>query len=166
MELVLIAAVAENNVIGVNGELPWHYTEDLKRFKDLTMGHPVLMGRKTYESIPERYRPLAGRLNMVLSRLKDSFDDGSYVCNSLELALDMLRDENPHLQVIDYSLAFVIGGAHVYERAMPYATRLEITHVHKSYEGDVFFPEIDSRAWVEKTRVDKTEYSFVTYERK
>ena len=168
MDLILIAAVAENNVIGQNGELPWHFAEDMKRFKELTMRHPVIMGRTTYESIPEKYRPLVGRRNIVLSRRDEYRPNGVEVVGALEDALTLV-ERNPRLEFDEQSI-YVIGGAQGYACAMPIATKLEITHIHKSYIGDVYFPVIDKSIWKEVQRVDREEgfekYSFVTYERK
>src|SRR3989344_8940258 len=169
MELILIAAIAQNNVIGLNGELPsWKIPEDIKRFKELTVRHPVIMGRTTYESIPEKYRPLADRRNIVLSRRDEYRPNGVEVVGSLEDAVNLVKC-NPKLE-FDESSIYVIGGAQVYACAMPIATKLEITQIHKSYIGDVYFPVIDKSIWKEVQRVDREEgfekNSFVTYERK
>lgn len=165
MELVLIAAVAENNVIGDKRELPWHYAEDMKRFKELTNGHPVIMGRTTYESIFARLRkPLPGRRNIVLSRREDYNPTSVEVVHSLEDALSLVKC-NPRLEFDENSI-YVIGGGKVYAQAITAASRLEITHIHKSYVGDVRFPVIDKSLWKESVRVDTTDYSFVTYVRR
>ncbi|MDP4012978.1 MAG: dihydrofolate reductase [Candidatus Nanoarchaeia archaeon] len=156
MELILIAAVSENSVIGRDGELPWRYSEDLKRFKQLTLGHAVLMGRKTYESIGS---PLEGRLNIVLTKNKKyEAHDGICLVNSLADAL-FICDENRIDQV------YVIGGEKVYEAALPFADRLELTEIHKKVDGDAFFPKYDKSKWEEINREDKEEYSFVTYKK-
>ncbi|RMF65866.1 MAG: dihydrofolate reductase [Calditrichaeota bacterium] len=134
-ELVLIAAVAEKNrVIGNRGELPWSISEDLKRFKRLTTGHAVLMGRKTFQSILRRLgKPLPHRRNIVLSRSRDfSGYPEVEAYPSFEQALEALREE---------SVVYVIGGAILYEKALPLAHRLELTMVEGDYEGDAFFPE-------------------------
>ncbi len=168
-EIILIAAVAANNVIGQNGELPWRISEDMKRFKDLTMGHPVIMGRKTYESIFERLRkPLPGRRNIVLSTREDYRLDGVEVVGSLEDALALV-ERNPRLEFEENSI-YVIGGASVYAAAMSFASKLEITQIDKSYIGDVYFPMVDKSLWTEMIRLDKwndlDKYSFVTYGRR
>ena len=141
MHLTLIAAVAENGVIGRGGDLPWRLSTDLRRFKRLTMGHAILMGRKTWESIG---RPLPGRTSIVLSSQADYPPgyDGVFVASDLEAALaqaartDCMQDE-----------AFVIGGAQIYAAALPLADRLLLTRVHAVVAGDATFPEVDWRQW-------------------
>jgi dihydrofolate reductase len=164
MELILIAAISENKVIGVDGGLPWKIKEDMKRFKELTTYHPVIMGRKTYESIPQKFRPLPNRHNIVLSRQSDYQDDNIRVAHSLDEAINVCRIEQ--LYGIDYNKAFVIGGESVYNDALPLAKNLEITHVHKKVEGDAFFPKIEHSVWKEIRREDKRDYSFVSYQRR
>lgn len=151
----LIAAVAENGCIGKDGTLPWRIPEDLKRFKELTTGHAVVMGRKTWESIPEAFRPLPGRRNVVVTRRADyPLPDGVLRAASLEEAVASAGND-----------AFVIGGAEIYRAAMPLARRLEITHVRRTVDGDAFFPPIDPAVWKESGRDDRDGFSFVTYER-
>ena len=171
----LIAAVSENNVIGVEGKLPWRLPEDMKRFVTLTTPHPVIMGRVTYESLPKKSRPLPNRQNVVLTSNTSFCEDGVYVARSLEKALHELGDRRLHLEGIDYSKIFIGGGQQVYEAAMGYATSLEITHVHKIVPVGKemrYFPNIDLTQWAEKKREDrpvqgdKPAYSFVTYEKK
>jgi dihydrofolate reductase len=149
MELIIIAAVSENNVIGANGKLPWHISDDLKRFRSLTLGHPVIMGRKTFESIG---RPLDKRLNVVITNQKNYKHDGVVVVHSMKDALAACRGN---------SKAFAIGGKSIFEEALPVARRLELTRVHKKVDGDAFFPEVDWGDWKETAR-----FSFVTFERK
>jgi len=161
MELVIIAAVAENNIIGKDNHLLWHIPEDLKRFKRLTENHPVIMGRKTYESIPEEYRPLLGRLNIVLSR-NSFYECGMISAKSLEEAIKLAESADDGF---DNSMAFIIGGQSVYEQSIGRADRLEITEVHHNYVGDAYFPRINSAVWREINRLDKERYSFVTYVR-
>lgn len=132
----IIVAIAENNAIGKNNDLLWHIPEDLKRFKKLTTGHSVIMGKKTYESLPRR--PLPNRINIVVTdNPKDNFDQCVMVF-SIEDALNKSdpSDEN-----------FIIGGASIYRQFLPFSDRLYITWVHKSFEADVFFPEIDFSEW-------------------
>ena len=147
MKIVLIAAVAANGTIGHAGKIPWHISDDLKRFKRLTLGHPVIMGRKTYESLG---KPLPGRRNIILTR-----QPGPDHFTSLEAALKSCGDET----------VFIIGGAEVYRQALPVADALYLTHVHRHVEGDTKFPDYDRSQWREANRQDTPEYSFVEYER-
>jgi|GEM_PF-1566982 len=162
MEIVVIAAVSKNGFIGKDGRLPWNIPEDLEHFQKLTIGHPVIMGRKTYESIPNKHRPLKGRVNYVLSRTK-SFEEAVTV-RSIEEALDMIRRKEPQAESIDYSKVFFIGGEKVYEAGMKLADTLEITHIDQVVDGDAKFPEIKSE--FEKVNEEKKQgYSFATYKR-
>ena len=143
--LSLIAAVASNGCIGRGGDLPWYIPEDLRHFKRLTMGRPVIMGRVTYEGIVARLGgPLPGRENIVLSRSGLSLDE----------ALKGRRGE-----------VFVAGGAQIYALALPRADRIYLTRVHRAVEGDAFFPPLDMAAWGEVAREDHDGFSFVTLER-
>lgn len=156
MSITLIAAIAKNNCIGKNGSLPWRIPEDMAHFKDLTMGYPVIMGRKTWESIPEKFRPLPGRHNIVVTRQEAyPLPENVERASSLEEALLMHATED----------LFVIGGAEIYRASMDRADRLEITHVHQDVDGDTFFPEIPEATWHEAAREDHDGFSFVTYER-
>ena len=141
MKLSLIVAIAENGVIGHEGQMPWHLSADLQRFKRLTMGHAILMGRKTWESIGH---PLPGRTSIVISRQTDyqPGHDGVLVAANLDEAL-------AHARTLDNGSdeAFVIGGARVYEISFPRADRLLVTRVHAEPGGDVFFPEVDWSGW-------------------
>ena len=160
MKLVIIVAVAENRVIGNNGKIPWRIPEDMAHFKQLTIPHPVVMGRVTYESIPEKFRPLLHRKNIVLSERRD-FDPKNnevIVCKSISEALEKAGSYDTE--------AHIIGGQKIYEKTIDLANRLEITEVHKSYKGDAFFPEFDRQRWKEVARSDCGEYSFVSYKRK
>ena len=131
MTLSIITAMSQNRVIGNKNRLPWHLPEDLKHFKRLTMGHPVIMGRKTYESIG---RLLPKRQNVILTRDKTYRIEGATVIHSLEEALALFpADEN----------VFVIGGADVYRQALPHVTYIYLTLIHKDVEGDAYFPEVD-----------------------
>ena len=157
MELTIIAAISENGVIGKSGKLPWHYSEDLKRFKQLTLNHSVLMGRKTYESILN-YKgcPLENRTNIVLSSKKYyNSIEGVIFVNSLDEALNKVRGEK----------VYIIGGEKVYRLTLPLANKMEITKIHKIVEGDAFFPEYNKDEWKEVKREDREEYSFLTYKK-
>lgn len=170
-ETVLIAAVAENGVIGKSGDLPFNLRSDLQRFKALTLGHPVLMGRATYESIG---RPLPGRPNIVVSGNPDYRADGCEMAPDLDTALDRAR---MLAEGLGKPAFFVIGGAQIYAQTMDEADRLEITHVQKAVDGPadslVHFPAIDDAVW---TRVseeshpagphDEANMVFATYRRK
>ena len=136
LDIKLIAAMASNRVIGDKGRLPWRIPKDMKRFKDITMGKNVIMGRKTYESIPERYRPLSGRTNIVLSQHYDKEDD-IIVLGSLDEVFDYIKDEE----------SYVIGGESVYKQTMPYANTIELTRLEREVEGDSLFPEFSDAEW-------------------
>lgn len=154
MKLALIVAHAENLTIGKDGKLPWHYSEDLKRFKRLTMGHPVIMGRKTYESIGH---PLPGRRNIVISRTYKF--TGVEVFPSLEKAFKAVSKE---------SVVFIIGGASLYRHSLKTADLLYATVVHEHVTGDVCFPEyrhLIGKTWKETNRQDFGDFSFLDYER-
>lgn len=162
--LTIIAAVAANRVIGKQGELPWYLPEDLARFKALTQGHPVIMGRKTYESILARiHKPLPGRMHFVLTRnlteykIPDEFKEQVVLCSNFDEAVDSAEKLDNEV--------FVIGGEKVFVDALPKADVLELTEVHKDYEGDAYFPEFDPNQW-NKTEQEQGEYSFATYTRK
>ena len=158
-----IVAMSENRVIGRNNQLPWHLPADLKHFKAITTGHPILMGRKTYESIG---KPLPNRTNFVITRDASFQAPGCIVVTSLEAALQQAAE----LQAKEL---FIIGGAQIYQQAMPIIQRLYLTIVHQQFEGDAFFPEFDAqKQWKlrEETRHDADErnacaMSFQMYER-
>lgn len=160
-EIVIVAAVAENNVIGNEGSMPWgRLKEDMKHFRNMTMGHPVIMGRKTFESILSSYgKPLDGRTNIVLTSRRVFQHEGAVVFNRLENALDYTRSLSEK--------SFVIGGQTIYEQTIQLADCLEITKIKGRYEGDKYFPEIDMDIWrliaVENT--DKN-YDFLSYRRR
>src|ERR1700728_3113269 len=139
-EIVLVVAIADNGVIGKNGSMPWHISEDMKRFKALTMGHRVVMGRKTWDSLPKK--PLPGRVNMVVTRQKDWQDQGALSACSLSQA------------VADASSGVVvIGGAEISRQAMPLASRIDLTEVHRAFDGDARFC-FERGAWRESARED------------
>jgi dihydrofolate reductase len=146
MKIVLVAAIAENNVIGRDGQMPWRLKSDLKHFRALTIGKPVVMGRKTYESIG---KPLKGRTNIVLTKDLGLNIPGGVLATSLDAALSYAREDAKRRGVDEI---MVIGGSDVFSAAMPLAHRLEITHVHDNPEGDVLFPPIDPELWLETSR--------------
>lgn len=159
--ITIIAAVAENRALGKNNQLIWHLPADLKRFKQTTLGHHIIMGRKTFESLG---KPLPNRTTIIITRNKDYTQEGCIVVNSLSEAIEVSKtDKNP----------YILGGAEIYKQALNIADKLDLTLVHKTFEADVFFPEIDSTIWHETERVDcasdeknKYNYSFVTYLKK
>ena len=159
MRVTLIAAVAENGVIGKDGAMPWHYPEDLAHFREVTMGHPVVMGRVTFESIVSRIDgPLPGRTNVVLTRSPDRLDTehpAVTAATTVEEALELAGSEDDEV--------FVAGGASVYEQFLSVADRLVLTEIHESYDGDTAFPEWDEDDWTEIARDDREGLSFVTY---
>jgi dihydrofolate reductase len=151
-EVIVIVAVAENNVIGCKGDIPWRIKEDFQRFKDLTMGYPCIMGDRTYISLPKR--PLPGRENIVLTLDKSFKAEGAVVMHSFEDAIEYCRGKGK---------VFICGGATIYRLGLKVADTLELTRVHKSYEGDTFFPEIDFSQWNLVNEEKKEGYSFLTY---
>jgi dihydrofolate reductase len=158
--ICLIAALAENRVIGKNNALPWHLPADLKRFKAITMGHPVVMGRKTYESIG---KPLPGRRNLVITRNRGYSAPGCEVVHSLDEAIAACRDAQE---------IFIIGGAELYREALARAQRLEFTEIRAEFEGDATFPEFSMNEWRETGREIHSDeagipfrYDFTRYER-
>jgi dihydrofolate reductase len=162
--IALVAALARNRVIGRRNELPWRLPEDLRRFKTLTLGHPVVMGRKTHESILGALgRPLPGRLNIVVTRSTDYAAPGCIVATSLEAALAAA----PPAEEI-----FVIGGAEIYRAALATADRLHLTEIDADYDGDAWFPKLPPDRWREVSRESRPhgaefphDYAFVVYER-
>jgi dihydrofolate reductase len=160
--ITVIAAIASNKALGKDNDLIWHLPADLKRFKKVTTGHYILMGRNTFESIG---RPLPNRTTIIITRNKNYFKEGCLVANSLEQAIEMAK---PAAQI------FIIGGAQIYKEtiAKDIAVQLDITLVHHRFEADVFFPEIDTKMWEEVVREDykadeknEYDYSFVSYQK-
>lgn len=154
----LVVAVASNGIIGANGQLPWHFPEDLQHFKRLTLGHPVIMGRRTWESLKG---PLPGRENIVVTRTPGYEAPGAAVATSLESALALCAGE---------AVAFVIGGSRLFAESLPVADGLVITEIHKDFPGDTWFPPYDRSRWRESQReahtaADGTRFDFVLYER-
>jgi len=165
MELVIVAAVAENGVIGAEGGMPWHYPADLKHFKRTTTGHPVIVGRRTFEGIVERLgEPLPDRTSIVLTTRgaetieADVDHENVRVVGSIDAAISAAG-------VADTEVAHVVGGASVYEQFLPKADRMVLTEIHHSHEGDAYFPAYDDADWIEVDRTNREELSFVTYER-
>ena len=159
-QLALIAAVARNGVIGRDGTLPWRLPQDLRRFRDLTMGHALIMGRRTWDSLP---RVLPGRQNIVVTRQTHFAAHGAIVVHSLDEALSRVEQPSP---------AFCIGGGEIFRAAMPRATTAYITEIAADFEGSATFPALDPHEWRETERdlrpIDPAlgaAYAFVTYER-
>ena len=167
MKVSLIVAVSQNGVIGKDNDLIWHLPKDMKFFKDTTMGHHVIMGRKNFESIPHKFRPLPNRTNIVITRQSDYKAEGSIVVNSVEEALKVAKSNKENE-------AFIIGGGQIYKIALEknLVDRIYLTRIHCSFEGDTFFPELNSD-WIELKREDyfkddnhKYDYSFIVLEKK
>lgn len=155
-EKIIIAAVSENGVIGKDGDIPWYYPTDLEHFREKTTGHPVIMGSSTYRSLPEDFRPLPDRTNIVLTRSGIDADEESVIeANSLDEAFREAGER--------YEKAFIIGGASVYEQTMREADRMIITRIHSEYKGDTFFPNWDQKNWKEVERDEREELSFIEY---
>jgi dihydrofolate reductase len=155
-EIVLVVAIADNGVIGKDGSIPWHISDDMKRFKALTLGHTIVMGRKTWDSLPRK--PLPGRINVVITRQKDWRAEGAATASSLDQATSGTS-----------GTVMVIGGAEIYQRALPLASRIELTEVHKDFDGDARFV-LDRSGWHETAREDHVtpdglRYSYVTLTR-
>ena len=159
--IIMIAAVAENNALGKDNELVWHLPNDFKRFKTLTSGHHIIMGRKTYESFP---KPLPNRTHIIITRQKNYQAEGCIIVDSIEKALSICpKDED----------SFIIGGGEIYTLGLAYTDKIEITRVHSSFEADAYFPEINKKDWKlekyefnEKDEKHKYDYTYETYIRK
>lgn len=165
MKISLIAAVAENGVIGRDNDLPWHLPDDMKFFMETTKGHYVILGRKNYESLPAKYKPLPNRTNIIVTRRKNFNAPGCLVVHNIDEAIAMARDNGEQE-------AMVIGGSEIYALALPSADRLYLTEINARVEGDVYFPEFDRKVWKEVSRIthdkdDRHKYAFdfVLYER-
>jgi dihydrofolate reductase len=164
VEIALIAAVADNRVIGRDGEMPWHFAEDLQYFKRTTTGHPVIVGRRTYETVVAALgEPFPGRTSVVLTTQSLDLPDGALVANSVDEAID-LAEADARARGVD--TAYVAGGGRVYDQFLPRADRLVLTEIHDAYEGDTRFPAWDRDAWVEVDRDERAAFDFVTYERR
>ena len=161
MTINMILARAANGVIGLNGTMPWHLPEDLAHFKKLTVGSPVIMGRKTWDSLPAKFRPLPGRTNVVVTRQTDWTAESAKTAGSLHDALAVCQPA---------SEIWIIGGAQIYALAEPIAERIEVTEIGQDFAGDAYAPSL-STEWVESAREPHTSaagmnYSFVTYLRR
>jgi dihydrofolate reductase len=159
MTVSSVVAISENHVIGKDNKLLWYLPNDLKHFKDITSGHTVIMGRKTFDSVG---KPLPRRRNIIITR-QDISIEGCEVVKSIEAALDLCKDEEE---------VFIVGGAEIYRQSMHLTDRIYLTIVHKEFEGDSFFPEIDKKEWKEVSHEDfeadeknSIPYSFITLER-
>jgi dihydrofolate reductase len=162
MIISLVAAASDNNVIGINNTLPWKMPADMKFFKNLTMGHTVIMGRKTFESMNNK--PLSGRTNVVITRNKNFSTNGCTVLDSLTEAFNMFNDQKE---------VFIIGGSQIFNIAMPKADKIYLTRIHHAFNGDSYFPELPGKEWVELSREDYPadeknpfSYSFIVLGRK
>jgi dihydrofolate reductase len=160
MTLSIIVALSENNVVGVDNKLPWHLSADLKRLKSITMGHHIIMGRKTFESFG---KPLPGRTNVIITRNKKYKANGTIVVFSLREALEIAKKDKE---------AFIFGGGEIFREALPMVNKIYMTKIHQYFTGDTFFPELNRREWIEVTRedhqpdeVNKYSYSFITFEK-
>ena len=156
MKKIIIAAMDEEKAIGKNGEIPWHYPEDLKHFKDKTTGHSVLMGRKTYLSLPEGFRPLPDRENIVLTRSNPNLDESVKMVNSLDEAYKAVENEK----------VFIAGGASVYQQTLSDADRMILTRVPGNHDGDTFFPEWNEENWELESRREEKELVFEEFTHK
>ena len=161
-DISIIVAVAKNNAIGKDNKLLWHLPEDLKRFKKLTTGHTIIMGKRTYYSLPKR--PLPNRRHVVLTDIPNEHIDDCIMAYSIEDAISKMDTEGEN---------FIIGGASIYRQFLPYANKLCITWVHESFEADTFFPELNENEWKVISKEDHPEpdeknpypYTYVVYER-
>ncbi|WP_125723322.1 dihydrofolate reductase [Flavobacterium ustbae] len=159
--IIMIAAAAENNALGKNNELVWHLPNDFKRFKSLTTGHHIIMGRKTFESFP---KPLPNRVHIVISRQENYNPEGCIVVDSIEKALAVCPEDDD---------SYIIGGGEIYNLGLPFTDIIELTKVHHSFEADAFFPKINKSEWVlveseENFKDEKHlyDYTYETYIRK
>ncbi len=158
--ITIIAAIGKNNELGKDNDLIWHLPNDLKRFKKVTAGHHVIMGRKTYESLG---KPLPNRTNIIITRNSNFKANNCVIVHSLEEAIEAAKeDANP----------YILGGAEIYKQALQIADSLDLTHVDATLDADAFFPEIDKKRWTEIAREDhfkddrhQYDYSFVTYKK-
>jgi len=159
--ITIIAAAGENNALGKDNDLVWHLPDDFKRFKKLTSGHYIIMGRKTFESFP---KPLPNRTHVVISRQKNYNNENCIVAHNLKDALAFAEEDEQ---------AFIIGGGEIYKLGLPYAEKIELTRVHGEFEADAFFPELDLNDWElvneefhEKDEKHNYAFTYLTYQRK
>jgi dihydrofolate reductase len=165
MTISLIAAMAQNRVIGKNNDLPWKLPDDMKFFMQTTKGHYVIMGRKNYDSLHEKFKPLPNRTNIVVTRQKNFQAPGCLVVNSVESGIAIAR-QNQEQET------FIIGGAEIYKLALPEAHRIYLTEIHAHVDGDTYFPEFSKKEWKEISRIPHSaderhlfSFDFVIYER-
>ncbi|MBU0628213.1 MAG: dihydrofolate reductase [Nanoarchaeota archaeon] len=168
-DIVVIVAIAQNGAIGKNNEIPWHIKEDFLHFKEKTMGCPVIMGDKTYDSLPANSRPLPGRENIVCTLLPDYKAEGATLFHDFNKAIEYVKGKG-------VEKAFVIGGATIYKLGMKVADVFELTRIYHDYDADAFYPEIDFSDWEEIAKDDHSgidiknkmnvKFSFITYKRK
>jgi dihydrofolate reductase len=165
MNISIIVAVGSNNAIGKNNTLIWHLPADMKFFKEKTTGHCIITGRKNYESIPDKFRPLSNRTNIVITRQEDYKAPGAIVTVSLEAAMEKAR------QTGDAEI-FIIGGGDIFRQSLHLADTIYLTRIEEAFDADVFFPELDLKQWKEVARVkgvrdekNKYDYTFYTYKR-
>jgi dihydrofolate reductase len=166
MIISLIAALTKNRVIGKNNDLPWHLPDDMKYFMQTTKAHHVIMGRKNYESIPEKFRPLPNRTNIVVTRQKNFSAPGCFPVNTLEAGIEMARQQGE-------KELFIIGGSEIYALGMAYADQLYLTEIDASLEGDTYFPAFSKEDWLELSRTHHEAdarhahaFDFVVYKKK
>lgn len=164
MKISMIAAMGKNRVIGKDNDIPWHLPDDFQYFKDMTKGHCVIMGRKNWESLPHKFKPLPDRTNIVITRQADYEAEGGLVTSSLESALALAQENGE-------SEAFIIGGGEIYRMGLELADKIYLTEINGEFDGQVTFPEFDPKKWKETSRIhhpsdSKHLYSFdfVVYE--
>ncbi len=165
MIISLIAALSKNRVIGKNNDLPWHLPDDMKYFMQTTKGHHVIMGRKNYDSIPEKFRPLPNRTNIVVTRQKNFTAANCTIVNSIEQGIDIAKKAGE-------PETFIIGGAQIYREGMALMQRMYLTEIQAEIHGDTYFPEIPPKDWKETSRIHhpvdarhKYKFDFVIYDR-
>ena len=167
MKYAIVVAKSSNAVIGIDNGLPWHLPEDLKQFKAVTLGHPMIMGRRTYDSIG---RPLPGRTTIVVTRNREWVADNVLVAQSIVEAKQLAERE---AKIMGVDTVMVVGGANIYEQVLPRADLLYVTEVHIQVDGDAYFPDVDLSVWEQQSRVDAESqhepfvgFSFITYHKK
>lgn len=165
MIISIIAAISNNGIIGKNNDLPWHLPDDMKYFMQTTKGHHVIMGRKNYQSIPEKFRPLPNRTNIVVTRQSNFNAPGCQVVNSIEHALELAKANHE-------TEAFIIGGAEIYSQGFAMANKLYLTEIQATIDGDTYFPKFDKNQWSEISRMTHLKderhahsFDFVVYEK-